>query len=177
MSRLTPGEEQMLDEQRGRVRNAMEAYATCPEWRLLRRDALREDVRHEQGVLSILLQDVSNVAAGRSSGNAESLLLRSLEFFRGYDEERTDGRGPSPIIADLEAELERRGIDHAPKSRMLSCPEPSCDVMLPADDGHAQKAHLDEHHPHIVVKRLRDAGMHQEADEFETAHLNKGASS
>lgn len=126
----------------------------------------------------------------------DRLLLDCLDFFRGYDAERTDERGPSPIIGRLEEELAGRGVDHRPRQtlcpacgwdasfqppevvacpscgealprrpRLLACPAEGCGVQVWDDDHEAQKGHLEVHHPAIVVGRLRDAGMHREADE------------
>lgn len=42
-------------------------------------------------------------------------------------------------------------------TRMVQCP--GCDLKLPADDGRAQVRHMEENHPEIYEKRLRDAGI------------------
>lgn len=113
---MTDGEQRMIEEQRERLRLAQVRLAVWPRWRWWARIDRLEDVQHESGVLAILLQDTQRAASLRAAVNgatadADALLLRCLDFFRNFDLERTDGRGPSPIVADLVESLESRGVE------------------------------------------------------------------
>ena len=44
----------------------------------------------------------------------------------------------------------------------IKCPDPDCTVEIDEEDGWAQKAHMDRHHPEIVAQRLRDSGFVQD---------------
>lgn len=42
---------------------------------------------------------------------------------------------------------------------------PYCGAL--AHDGWEEKYHMEQHHPEIIIKRLKDAGMHFEAHQAE----------
>lgn len=52
----------------------------------------------------------------------------------------------------------------ANSEKMIPCPE--CGLQLPESDLAAQKDHVERNHPSLVIKRLREACCHQQADEY-----------
>lgn len=71
---------------------------------------------------------------------------------------------PETIVAlgELHRAFEKEAKSE--KNPMIKCPE--CSVEFSEGDTLAQKKHMKENHPEVVVKRLREAGMHMSANKF-----------
>lgn len=41
-----------------------------------------------------------------------------------------------------------------------------CGQITPASDYNAQKEHMERKHPEVIIKRLREASCHKEADGY-----------
>lgn len=50
------------------------------------------------------------------------------------------------------------------KDKIVKCPV--CSFQLPESNGLAQKEHMEENHPEIIIRRLRAVGMPEEAERF-----------
>lgn len=57
------------------------------------------------------------------------------------------------------------------EDKMVQCPE--CSFQLLESDGLAQKEHMEKYHPDVIIKRLREVGMPEEADRFVREMANK----